>query len=209
MALIKIPYTENPQRNNDPVSARRGRPFLFQILSPGTNEAMYPVVLALHANPETVEERMTKSKTVAMTRGGYVEWTWPDELDAISSQSSTGAFIAPDIGLTAGGDKPSSDSVAFGRKGTIAWERQQDLLELFHNNGMVYNQLGEPILRGRVMVMYDRGLYQGHFNTFSVEEDDSHAYSFQLSWEFTIEHAIYKFPIFDSSQLNDSNSVVG
>lgn len=207
MALIRIPYTENPQRNEDPSSARRGRPFLFQIMSPGTNEPMYPVVLALHANPETVEERMSKSKTVAMTRGGFIEWTWPDELDSITCQASTGAFIAPDAGLTAGGDKLSSDSTSFGRKGTIAWERQQDLLELFHNNGMVYNAFGEPVLRGRVMMIYDRGLFIGHFNTFSVDEDDSHAFSFQLNWEFTIEHVIYKFPIFDSSQLTESDLV--
>ena len=209
MSRIKIPYTENPTRGNEHGTAKRGRPFLFQILSPVVNDPLYPVVLALHANPESLDERMTKSKTIAMTRGGYVEWIWPDELDVVSCQASTGAFISPDIGLTAGGDKPSFDGTSFGRKGTIAWERQEDLLELFRNNGMVFNMLGEPVIRGRVMMMYDRGIYIGHFGSFSVNEDDMHAYSFELNWDFTVEQVIYRFPVFSADQLDQSTLVVG
>ena len=76
----------------------------------------------------------------------------------------------------------------------MAWERQEDLLDLFHNNGMVYDGNGRPAIRGRIMMIYDRGIYYGFFTTFQVNEDDQHAWSFQLSWEFTVEKTLYRFP---------------
>jgi hypothetical protein len=76
----------------------------------------------------------------------------------------------------------------------MAWERQEDLLDLFHNNGMVFDGNGRPAIRGRIMMIYDRGIYYGYFTTFEVDEDDQHAWSFQLSWEFTVEKTLYRFP---------------
>ena len=147
---------------------------------------------------------MTKSKTVATTYGGFVEWIWPDEFDAISCSHSTGAFMSPDTGLAASdGNTDSSGIVSFGRKGTIAWERQEDLLELFRNNGIVYDSNGKPALRGRVMMLYDRGIFTGHFTNFTVDEDDSHAFSFQLSWDFKVEKTLYRFPL---HQLSDDST---
>jgi len=129
-----------------------------------------------------------------MTYGGFVEFVWPDELDTISADASTGAFINPNVGLASVGGAPNALGVSAGRQQSIAWERQQDLLELFHNNGMVYNAMGEPVLRGRIMMLYDRGLFTGFFSTFQVDEDDAHPFSFQLTWEFRVEATIYKFP---------------
>lgn len=196
MAGVSIPYTQNPRTTDfdeELYSPKRGRPFLFQILAPGTDEPAYPVLLALHVNPHSIEERMAKGKSIVQTRGGFVEFVWPDELDGLSCSASTGGFIAPDIGLTAGSDK-AGPLGSPSRRGTIAWERQQDLIELFRNNGMVYDSLGIPALRGRVMCMFDRGTYVGHFTTFQVQEDDEHPFSFELSWEFKVEYTIYKLP---------------
>ena len=80
------------------------------------------------------------------------------------------------------------------RRATIAWERKEDFLELFRANGCVYNSVGQPVIRGRIMLVYDRGVFIGHFTTFEEAEDSDHPYSFQLSWEFKIEHAIYRLP---------------
>ena len=198
---IEIPYNENPALNDDterPESSRRGRPFLFQVIMPGTNVPLYPYFLALHTNPRSVEERMMKSKTVVPTYGGFVEFVWPDDFDSISCDHSTGAFISANQsggGLSAGGDVVDDNGFSTGRKGTIAWERQEDLLELFHNNGMVFDSQGIPAIRGRVMLIYDRGIFIGHFSTFQVTEDDAHAFSFELTWEFKVEQALYRFPI--------------
>lgn len=208
MAKIQIPYAKNPKVDDDTdYGSRRHRPFLFQVTMPGTNQPLYPYYLALHTNPRSVEERMVKGKTVVPTYGGFVEFVWPDDFDSISCSHSTGAFLSAGAsspteqnprggggGLTAGGDIPDDNGIYFGRKGTIAWERQEDLLELFHNNGMVFNSFGEPAIRGRMMMIYDRGIFLGYFSSFQVTEDDAHAFSFELAWDFKVEQVLYRFP---------------
>lgn len=205
---IQIPYHENPSIDDDTeqsAGTRRGRPFLFQVIMPGTNVPLYPYLLALHTNPRSVEERMVKGKTVVPTYGGFVEFVWPDDFDSISCDHSTGAFISANQnggGLSSGGDVVDDNGFSTGRKGTIAWERQEDLLELFHNNGMVFDSQGRPAIRGRIMMIYDRGIFIGHFTSFQITEDDTHAFSFELSWEFKVEQALYRFPMHLSNQTN-------
>jgi len=200
---IQLPNTPNP-----PVSqgysffTKRGRPVLFQVTDP-TNQPLWPYLLALHVNPKSFNESFQKSKNVVMTFGGFVEFVWPDELDSINASASTGAFFGPFTGLTAGSDGHNQGNVrtggfrrpnASGRQQTMAWERQEDLLDLFRNNGAIFNGAGQPVIRGRVMCIYDRGIYVGHFTTFSPKEDDEHAFSFELDWEFKVEQTIYLFP---------------
>src|ERR1700734_1598428 len=100
---VKIPTSINPKAvDYDNFSPRRGRPLLFQISAVATNQPLYPVLLALHINPQTLSEKMQKSKNVVMTFGGFVEFVWPDELDSLSADQSSGAFISPRSGLVAG-----------------------------------------------------------------------------------------------------------
>jgi hypothetical protein len=199
---VELPNVKNPlQADALTARARRGgRPFLFQITDP-MRQPLYPYLLAAHVNPSDLTEGHTKSKNVVMTVGGFVEFNWPDELSTLSVTSSTGAFLGPDVGLTAGSDdtggafgRPSVARGGRGRHATMAWERQEDLLELFHNNGVIYNGQGQPVLRGRVMVIYDRGIYYGHFTHFEVKETDEKAFTFDLQWEFAVEESLYTFP---------------
>lgn len=199
---FKIPFVPNPTAANAlSLMNKGGRPFLFVVLDPQSDEPLYEVFLALHMNPESVEERMQKVKTVTQTKGGFIEWHWPDELTSLSCTHSTGSFIGPNVGLTAGTDNTPG---RIGRRGTIAWERYQDLLELFRSNGAVYDNSGQPVLRGRIMCVYDRGLFIGYFSTFEVSEDDEHPWVFKLTWEFKIEKVFYRFP-----SSNIQNSTVG
>lgn len=196
-ARVSLPQVPNPSSSDtDPeaYSPKRGRPFLFQVVAPGTNQPLYSYLLALHVNPEQLEERMAASKTVVPTRGGWIEYRWPNELTSLSGGNTTGAFYSPSSGLSAGSDASQVGGKARGRQGTIAWERQEDLLDLFHNNGMVFDGNGAPAIRGRIMLIYDRGIYLGFFTTFDVTEDEDHAWSFNLNWEFTVEKTLYRFP---------------
>lgn len=136
-----------------------------------------------------------------MTYGGFVEFNWPDELDSVSANSSTGAFLGPFTGLTSGSDGtqasftgPSFAAGDPGRHATMAWERQEDLLDLFRSNGQFFDGAGKPVIRGRIMMIYDRGVYIGHFTTLEVAETDDKAFSFELSWEFKVEETVYVFP---------------
>ena len=193
---VTLPHVPNPkQEDSYEYYARRGRPMLFQVLDPSTGNPLYPILLALHMNPHSLDEKMTKTKTVVMTFGGWVEFVWPDELDSLSAQASTGAFLSPGAGLAVGGDENiGSTGLPGGRHQTMAWERQEDLLELFRSNGCIYNNVGQPLIRGKVMCIYDRGAFTGLFTTFEINEDDTHPFSFELTWEFKIESMIYSLP---------------
>lgn len=202
---ITLPRTPNPAQEDSyrsDLNQKRGRPMLFQVVDP-MKQPIFPFLLALHTNPETFSEKYTKSKVVAMTYGGFVEWIWPDELDSISASHSTGAFLGPFAGLSTGSDgisDPNDPSGIYtragehGRHGTMAWERQEDLLDLFRHNGVIFDGQGHPAIRGQVMCIYDRGIFIGHFKTFQVKETDEKAFSFQLDWEFGVEAAVYNFP---------------
>ena len=201
MPQVRLPHTPNPPIGQSyGYSARRGRPMLFQVTDP-TGVSIWPFLLAMHVNPQQFNERMQKSKNVVMTWGGFVEFHWPDELSSLSATATTGAFLGPNTGLTSGSDGKGDNLQgrdtrvgASGRHGTMAWERQEDLLDLFRHNGIVYNGVGEPILRGQVVCIYDRGIFTGLFTTFSVKETDEKAFSFELDWEFKVESTIYIFP---------------
>jgi len=195
-ALVGLPYRQNPETDDLGVgySPRRGRPILFQVVSPSNGESLFPVLLALHTNPGSVEERMVKTKNVVPTYGGFVEFVWPDELTTVSASHSTGAFLSPDAGLASGDDRADARGGTSSRRHTMAWERQEDLLELFHNNGVVFDSAGLPAIRGRVMMVYDRGVFMGHFTTFEVDESDDKPWTFELTWEFRVEETRYSFP---------------
>lgn len=201
---IHIPYTQNPSENtmSEYSTSKRGRAMLFQVTDP-VGVPLFPYSLALHMNPGSLSEKMQKSKNIVHTYGGIIEYVWPDEFDNLSATASSGAFIGPDTGLVSGqegldlkrvGDSRSgSQRNQHGRHETIAWERQEDLLDLFRNNGIVYNSSGQPVIRGRVLCVYDRGIFQGHFTNFVVNEDDDHPFNFELSWEFKVEKVLYQF----------------
>lgn len=183
--MARIPALRNPEQGDaSTVTWKGGRPFLFQVLDPGFDEPLYPVMLALNVPPESFDETNSKTKSAARTYSGYVEWHWPDDLSGFSASGSSGGFMGMDNGLAAGAL----------RHRTIAWERKQDLLELFRQNGIVYNSAGVPVLRGRILCMFDRGLFIGHFSTFEETSSEDDPFKVELAWEFVIEKAIHRFP---------------
>lgn len=208
--IISLNTTPNPKvEDSEDYKSRGGRPMLFGITSPSdVNEILYPIFLALHMSPESIDEKMTKSKNVVMTYGGFVEFVWPDDLSSLSCSASTGAFMSPEGGLVGASDAPMADSsFSTGRRNSIAWERQEDFLELFRNNGCVFNSQGQPVLRGRVVCIYDRGMFIGFFSNFEVQEDGENPFTFKLSWEFKIEQTVYKIPTQVSSPGRISRAI--
>lgn len=171
-----------------PLYGRRGTPIpvAFQITSPfDRRTALLPHMLVMHVNPQSFNEGYTKKIERFPTRGGFVEQHWGDELSEISADGSTGAFVNVYTGLS---------SVL--RQQTIAWDRYQDLYDLFHNNGSVHDPYGNIVLQGNVMLMYDRGTYIGYFRAFDVEETAESPFAFKINWTFKVEESILRVPSF-------------
>lgn len=164
----------------DTRAKRGGIPMAFQITSPyDRRKVLLPHALVLHINPASFAENSTQRVERIQTRGGYVEQHWGVDLTDLQASGSTGAFVNIRTGL--------SSAV---RQQTIAWDRYQDLQDLYHNNGSLYDPSGTVVLQGEVMLMYDRGTYIGHFSNFSAEETADSPFAFSLSWGFKVTETI-------------------
>src|SRR5690606_3707304 len=139
---IEMPNTPNPTDANAlRRPGRRGMAMLWQVLD-HMKEPLFPHLLAMHVNPTNFDEGFTASKNIVGTYGGFIEFVWQDELDTISATASTGGFINPNVGLTAASDieintipgQSRANVGRVGRQSTMACERQEDLLDVFHNN---------------------------------------------------------------------------
>ena len=158
----------------------------FQVTSPVSDRlALLPHALVLHVNPQNFAESHNKRIERIQTEGGFVEQHWSDDLSEISADGVTGAFMNLYTGLA---------SVV--RQRTIAWSRYRDLLDLYHNNGAVYDPFGNIVLQGQIMLMYDRGTYFGKFRNFRVEETDDSPFMFKISWVFKVEQTVLEIPAY-------------
>lgn len=176
---ISVPSSEDVYPH--PVEKRSGSiPMAFQVTSPfNKNTLLLPHALVLHVNPSSLDESFQHRIERFQTRGGWVEQHWGSELAEISANASTGAFMNIYTGLT---------SVL--RQRTIAWDRYRDLYDLYHNDGAVYDPQGSIVLKGNILLMYDRGNFLGSFRTFEMEETDDSPFAFKLSWTFKVERTL-------------------
>ena len=159
-------------------------PMVFQVTSPFSNRrVLMPHALVMHVNPQNYSEQHNKKIERIQTRGGWVEQHWGDDLTEITCDGSTGAFMNIYTGLS-----------ALLRQRTIQWDRYRDLHDLFRNNGALYDPYGNVVLSGNIMLMYDRGTYNGKFRTFDVEETDDQPFAFKVSFSFKVEEELMKIP---------------
>jgi len=89
-------------------------------------------VLYLDVNPKSFAINMSKSVDAgSYSRAGYIPQFWGDELDVISVQGTSAAFIHSTKGLTR---QEASD--------TVGYKNFMTLLALYKNNGSVFKKNG-------------------------------------------------------------------
>lgn len=82
-------------------------------------------------------------------------------------------------------------SIGGTRRDTITYDKYLDLLALFHNNGSVYDQTGRVILQGKIKMIFDGGVWFGWFQSFSVTDDASSPYMFNVSLAMQVEREFH------------------
>jgi len=101
-----------------------------------------PIVLLpplyFHINPQNFKIDYAKKIHRYQTFNSYVEEYWGEELDTITCSGSTGGFIAEDLGL---------DTLT--RTRTKAYFKFRDILDVYRNNGNVYNEGMCIMIKGR------------------------------------------------------------
>jgi len=184
------------------------RPFVFDIVAPDGVTSLLPddIKMTLHTNPKNISFSYEKKHEISPTLSGWVEYYWGDNPTTISLEASSGAFIRPYTGLSAvtgpvtipnefnnsvsnGEGQASTIGASIGgtRRDTITYDKYLDLLALFHNNGSVYDQTGRVVVQGKIKMIFDGGVWFGWFQSFSVTDDASTPYSFNVSLAMQIE----------------------
>ncbi len=181
--LITVPSIQ-PAYSHGMATRQTFIPMAFQVTSPVSNRrVLMPHALVMHVNPQNYSEQHSKKIERIQTRGGWVEQHWGDDLTEITCDGSTGAFMNIYTGLT-----------ALLRQQTIQWDRYRDLFDLYRNNGSLYDPYGNIVLQGNIMLMYDRGTYNGYFRSFDYEETDDSPFAFKLSFTFKVQEELMKIP---------------
>ncbi len=168
------------------------RPVVFDILAPDYETSLLPesIKMVLHVNPRSMTMSFSKVIERIQTKGGYVEQHWGEGARTIAFDMATGGFKRLYSGLSnvTGGGYDTQGT----RRETIAYDKFLDLLALFHNNGAIYDTSGQVAFQGIIKISYDGGVYFGWFDNFSVNEDVSAPYQFNLSAQFTVSHEILR-----------------
>lgn len=173
------------------------RPFVFDIVAPDGVTSLLPndIKLTLHANPEQIEYKYTKQRAISSTLHGFIEYYWGDEPTTLSIDVASGAFIRPYTGLTAVTGPVALENgganIGGTRRDTITYDKYLDLLAMFHNNGSVYDSIGQIVLQGKIKVTFDGGTWFGWFQSFNVTDDATSPYQFKLSLAMQIEREFH------------------
>lgn len=139
--------------------------------------------LALEVPPQSVSYNYDKRKNVEVTLSGYVEWHWGDNLDSIQANMTTGVFLNPQTGLADGPD----------RRASYSYINYENLLGIYQNNGAFYDSFGKVMLFSGLSLINDMGIFQGFFESFSVNEVATNPFNFKVSWAFKVEKVIHLF----------------
>lgn len=139
--------------------------------------------LALDVPPSTVQYNYTKKKSERRTNAGWVEWHWGEQLDEISANGSTGAFINSETGLAEGPD----------RRASFSYVNYENLLRLYKNNGAIYDAFGKVMVFSGLFLVNDIGVFSGFFDQMSVRESGDQPYRFSLNWSFKVKSVIHFF----------------
>ena len=191
---------KSPIPNKDIADSNLGiRPFVFDIVAPDGVTSLLPedLKMVLHANPNQIEYSFEKQNSVSRTLNGWIEYYWGDNPSTISFEVASGVFIRPFSGLTATTGPVSVDGTSMGaniggnRRQTITYDKYLDLLALFHNNGSIYDSIGQIVMQGKIKMTFDEGTWFGWFQSFSVTDDASSPYQFRVSLAMQVERQFY------------------
>lgn len=162
-----------------PTQTKARIPLLFQVLSVDYETLLLPEAMYLHVNPNSLSFNYSKIIERFQTKGGWQEQHFGDQLTDIQASVSTGAFINVETGVA-----------VQKRRDTIAYEKFQHLVDVFDNNGLVYDVRGNVQYRGRIRLTFEGGVYDGSFRSFSITEAASSPFQFTADFAFRVEKEV-------------------
>jgi hypothetical protein len=185
----------------------------------GNQEPIIGMILTV--NPSTVNVNLSKIVGRTQSMVGWIEDHWGEELDTITFQGSTAAFIySPFIptnqniysvqimsylnasdsitGLTnvaPTDNRPLFTGLAGGinRQNSISYQEFKKIIQIMNGNGAVFDNMGFVSQRVYVQMSYDYASYRGYFVSIDTTEDSASPYKFTYTITFKSEKTIYTF----------------
>ena len=154
------------------------RQVAINIIEDYYNPTVMLPALYFHINPQEFKMDYRKIIHRYKTFTAHVEEYWGDELDTISCDGSTGGFLTEDFGLD-----------AINRKTSKPFFKFQDILDVYRNNGNIYNSSGQVIRKGSVVIFFDPGTYYGYFENFSYIETADNPFRFIFNFTFKVQRS--------------------
>jgi hypothetical protein len=98
----------------------------------------------------------------------------------LSASGLTGSFNG-ELGLT--NEK---------RRDTAAFQEFEKLITMYRNNGSVYDARSSQIVaQGFVVMNYDSAIYQGFFESFSIDEVNDKQFNLQYQFSFKVTQEVF------------------
>lgn len=158
------------------------RRLALNIVEDLTNPIVILPPLYMHINPNNFKEAFAKKINRYQTFDSFVEEYWGEELDTISCDGSTGAFMSENVGLT-----------NIYKAYTTPYFKFQDILDIYKNNGSTYDEKGRVVKRGYIKMYFHPNTYYGFFETFEYVEDASIPFRYNFNFSFKVEKSYTGF----------------
>lgn len=165
---------------------RRGKdsvhPLLFEIHD-RENQVVVPAMYVL-VNPSNFSLRASHNIHRYATRGAWVEESYGLNMDEISAKGTTAGFISK-AGIVSTRCAPGK-----GITNTEAYMAYEALVAIYRNNGEAHFTDGQIVRLGKVWMLYDDGIYQGYFTTFSTQESAEKPFLFTFDFTFKVQKTV-------------------
>ena len=176
--------------------------------------------IELMVNPSTLSSNLSKLMTRQQSMTSYVEDHWGEELDTITIQGHTAAFVTG--GATGGTDiysirlsqgnsflrdylknfkrSPSIEEPAglvgvtvSERRNSLSYIQFKRLIDIIRINGCMFDSSGLIKRRYYVMVSFGNASYKGFFENIDVTEIAADPYRYQYTITFKSEETLYSY----------------
>jgi len=179
--------------------------------------------LVLFINPASLSVNMSKMINRSQTMTGWVEDHWGEELDTITFQGSSAAFIwgGPDRGIPSGPIKQTpqeiqevynkymdvpnlgiDEPIGIGdrtgltvkrRRETLSYDEFRRIVHLMNANAANFDPRGFVSKRLFIQLGYDYAAYRGYFESIDITEDSETPFKFIYTATFKAEKTIFSY----------------
>jgi hypothetical protein len=179
--------------------------------------------LELMINPASLSTNLSKIINRSQTMTSFVEDHWGEEIDTITLQGMTAAFVtgSTDVysmrlnsntnsptkkylestngtvqGVRGYGSGIHDDEIGLTtsqRRKSVSYRHFKRLLDLFRVNGCFFDTFGLISKRYSIMISYGREAYSGYFESLDVTEIAENPFRFQYTITFKSQQTIYSY----------------